>query len=93
MGLALGAAAVIAMIDGDDVFGIFAANGLTELVWGIAAAILLVLALLPRVGGDKQSRDTRRFEREPRTAEGEPVGSHSGRVAGESTPESRVRNR
>jgi hypothetical protein len=54
VGLGLGAASVIALVDGDDVFGIFAANGLTTLVWGIAAAVLLVLALLPRVGGGKR---------------------------------------
>jgi hypothetical protein len=50
VGLAAGAASVIAMVDGDDVFGIFAANGPTELVLGLAAVALLVLALLPRVG-------------------------------------------
>jgi hypothetical protein len=73
VGLALGAASVIALVDGDDVFGIFAANGLTKLVWGVAAAVLLVLALLPRVGrdkqrddvGDRRRDDSRRFEREP----------------------------
>jgi hypothetical protein len=57
VGLVLGAASVIALVDGDDVFGIFAANGPTKLVWGIAAAVLLVLALLPRVGGDKHTDD------------------------------------
>src|ERR671911_185542 len=59
VGLVLGAASVISLVDGDDVFGIFAANGLTKLVWGIAAAVLLVIALLPRVGKDK-NRDTSR---------------------------------
>ena len=76
VGLALGAASVIALVDGDDVFGMFAANGLTALVWGAAAAILIVLALLPRVGGKKRddaaARDERtesgRFERPPRTS-------------------------
>jgi len=53
VGLALGAASVISMVDGTDVFGIFAANGMTMLVWGVAAAALLVIALLPRVGGKK----------------------------------------
>ena len=48
VGLALGACAVIALIDGD-VLGLAAANGWTELGWGIAAAILLVTALLPRL--------------------------------------------
>ena len=80
VGLALGAASVIALVDGDDVFGIFAANGLTKLVWGIAAVVLLILALLPRVGGKKtkdedigaeQARSSRRVQREPRTVERE----------------------
>jgi hypothetical protein len=53
VGLVLGAASVISLVDGQDVFGIFAANGLTKLVWGVAAAVLLVVALLPRVGKDK----------------------------------------
>ncbi len=56
VGLVLGAASVIALYDGDDVFGIFAANGLTALVWGVAAAVLLILALLPRVGGKRKDR-------------------------------------
>jgi len=62
VGLALGAASVIALVDGDDVFGIFAANGLTKLAWGVAAAVLLVLALLPRVGKNK-ARDHDHVER------------------------------
>ena len=56
VGLALGAASVISMVDGDDVFGIFAANGPTMLAWGAAAAALLVLALLPRVGGGRRRK-------------------------------------
>ena len=48
-GLALGAMAVIALVDGDDVLGLAAANGWTALAWGIASAVLLVTALLPRV--------------------------------------------
>lgn len=51
VGLVLGAASVIALWYDDDVLGIFAANGPTTLVWGVAAAILLVLALLPRTRG------------------------------------------
>ena len=89
VGLVLGAASVIALVDKDDVFGIFAANGLTKLIWGVAAAVLLVLALLPRVGGGKKDsdddrggyRETRRVERQPRTAERESEGA---RVAGRS---------
>ena len=66
VGLALGAASVITLVDGDDVFGIFAANGLTALGWGIAAAVLIVLALLPRVGGGKREAETRRQREESR---------------------------
>ncbi|MGA2011540.1 MAG: hypothetical protein ABSH51_13570 [Solirubrobacteraceae bacterium] len=47
VGLALGAAAVIALISGN-VLGLAAADGRTELGWGIAAAILLVNTLVPR---------------------------------------------
>ena len=47
VGVALGAAAVIALISGD-VLGLAAANRMTELAWGIAAAILLVNTLVPR---------------------------------------------
>jgi len=45
VGLALGAASVIALVDKRDVFGIFAANGPTKLIWGVSSAVLLVLAL------------------------------------------------
>ena len=74
VGLVLGAASVIAMVDGDDVFGIFAANGLTELAWGVSAAVLIVLALLPRVGGGRRDDDVprrtdERFDRGPGTRE------------------------
>jgi hypothetical protein len=57
VGLALGIAAVIALIRGDGVFGIFAANHLTELVWGAAAVLLILVALLPRVGGNRGTED------------------------------------
>jgi hypothetical protein len=46
----LGAAAVIGVIRGNGVFGIFAADHRTEIVWGAAAIVLLVLSMLPRVG-------------------------------------------
>jgi hypothetical protein len=47
VGVALGAAAVIALISGN-VLGMAAANGWTELAWAIAAAILLLNSLIPR---------------------------------------------
>jgi hypothetical protein len=56
-GLVLGAAAIIALVDGDDVFGILAANGWTMLAWGVAAIVLLAVAALhvnrSRSGGRK----------------------------------------
>lgn len=66
VGLVLGAASVIALSDGKDVFGIFAANGPTKLAWGVASAVLLVLSLLPRVGKRKPVEE--RPVREPRPA-------------------------
>ena len=51
----LGAAAVIAVIRGNGVFGIFAANHRTEIVWGAAAVVLVLLSMLPRVGGSARA--------------------------------------
>ena len=48
--LVLGAAAVIAVIRGDGVFGIFAANHRTEIVWGAASIVLAILSRMGRVG-------------------------------------------
>lgn len=47
----LGAAAVIGAIRGNGVFGIFAANHRTEIIWGGAAIVLVLLSMLPRFGG------------------------------------------
>jgi hypothetical protein len=55
VGLALGACALIGWIDGD-VFGLAAANWATELGWGIAAVLLVLNVLAPRVGGDDHDR-------------------------------------
>ena len=77
VGLALGAAALIAFANGHGTLGIFAANHLTELVWGAAAVLLIVLSQLPRVGANTSRRKgdvgrlgaTRQVEPEPRAAE------------------------
>lgn len=78
VGLVLAVAAVIAVIDGDDVLGVFAANGLTMLVLGAAAVALLIVALLPRVGKRRRAdadevayRDSgeRHFRRDEAVAE------------------------
>lgn len=80
VGLVLGAASVISMVDGNDVFGIFATNGLTQLALGAAATALLILSLLPRVGKKKHRdddqlhyEDTHRVHRRERVVEREPV--------------------
>ncbi|QEC50152.1 DUF4383 domain-containing protein [Baekduia soli] len=48
VGLALGACAVIALIDGHDVLGLAAANGWTKLGWAVAAVVLVLNVLAPR---------------------------------------------
>jgi len=72
----MAAAAVIAIVDGSDVFGVFAANGATMLAFGAAAVALLVVAMLPRVGRrreevvvDRDRDGAGRFERDGRVAE------------------------
>ena len=77
VGLALGAGAVIAIVDGTDVLGVFAANRATMLVFGVAAVALLIVAMLPRVGpkrdevvvDDRDATRNGRFEREERVEE------------------------
>lgn len=58
VGLGFAAAAIIALIDGSDVLGIFAANDATKLAWGITAAVLIVVALLPRIGRKSETDTT-----------------------------------
>jgi hypothetical protein len=85
VGLVLGAASVIAIADGDDVFGIFAANGGTMAAWGFAAAALIIAALMPRRPEPRDDPDwalrddqpAARFGRsggEPRPVDRSPVG-------------------
>ena len=59
VGLALGACALIGFIDGD-VLGLAAANWATNLGWGIAAVLLVLNVLAPRVGAkDEVHHDDR----------------------------------
>jgi hypothetical protein len=79
VGLALGAASVIALYDQQDVFGIFAANGLTKLVWGAAGTLLILLSLLPRVGrkdAPQPAPDRRERDPAPRPIERERMAEH-----------------
>jgi hypothetical protein len=50
VGIVMAAACVIAIVDGNDVFGVAAVNRATMVVFGVSAAVLLVLAMMPRVG-------------------------------------------
>ena len=63
IGLALGACAIIALIDGD-VLGLAAANWATELGWGIAAVLLVLNVLAPRVGGKDHVEHTEHTHRD-----------------------------
>jgi hypothetical protein len=85
VGLVLGAASVIAIVDGSDVLGIFAANGGTMAAWGFAAVALLLVALMPRRREPADEPDwtlrddqpTGRFGRdggEPRSVDRSPAG-------------------
>jgi hypothetical protein len=74
VGLAMAAAAIIALVDGSDVVGVFATNGATILVFGAAAVALMVVAMLPRVGRKRREevvveRGDRRFGRDGRARE------------------------
>jgi hypothetical protein len=78
VGLVMAAAAIIAIVDGNDVLGIFAANGMTTLAFGVAAAACLIVAMLPRVGRRRDvpvERD-RRFARDGRVVEREEATTH-----------------
>jgi hypothetical protein len=87
VGLAMAVACVVAVVDGNDVFGVAAANSATMVVMGAAAVALLVLAMMPRVGRkperdvvvEEEERDGR-FAREPRTTADEPVTTTERRV-------------
>jgi hypothetical protein len=51
VGIAYGLAALLGVTDGSDALGIFATNAGTEIVLGATAIVLLILSMMPRVGG------------------------------------------
>jgi hypothetical protein len=82
-GLVMAVACVLAIVDGSDVLGIFAANRATMVAFGAAAVAMLIVAMLPRVGRrrdvvveDDRAVGTRngRFRRRRDRVE-EPVGT------------------
>ena len=84
VGIVMVAACVIAIVDGNDVFGVAAVNRATMVVFGGAGVALLVVAMLPRVGRRKDvvvedddataTTGNGRFRRRDRVSE-EPVGT------------------
>ena len=69
VGTSLVALCVIALANGHGALGIFAANGLTELVWGAAGGLLIILSMLPRVGAQAPgAASTQRPRRTTRVA-------------------------
>ena len=52
-GLVMLVACVLAIVDGNDVLGVFAANRATMVAFGAAAVAMLIVAMLPRVGRRK----------------------------------------
>jgi hypothetical protein len=77
VGLALAACAVIAIVDGQDVLGLAAANGWTKLGFAVAGAVLLLNALMPRT---TRRREVATTTSAPATA---PVATRDGTVADE----------
>jgi hypothetical protein len=75
VGVALGAAAIIAAVSGD-VLGLAAANGWTELAWGVVAAILLLNTMVPRRRRGVEVAETRPDVAADRVA-GQPGGALS----------------
>jgi hypothetical protein len=75
VGVTLGAAAIIALVSGN-VLGLAAANGWTELAWGVVAAILLLNTLLPRGRRAVAVIDSRRSDTvAPRARQAQPVAA------------------
>jgi hypothetical protein len=84
VGLALAACAVIAVIDGQDVLGLAAANFWTKLGFAIAGGAMLLNALMPRT--------TRRREIAPATTTtAAPAGARAGGDVAAETPGRRRR--
>lgn len=87
VGISLAAICLIALANGHGALGIFAGNGLTELIWGAAGALLILLSLLPRVGrktrnvyeGTPATGTARQESTTNRAREGSPVAPVSDR--------------
>jgi hypothetical protein len=97
VGVALGAATVIALVSGN-VLGMAATNGWTKLGWAICAVILLFNTLVPRrrrtvtVADETGAREAPvAYDRRPVAAADEPGVAHRDRVGEEDTVSHRDR--
>ncbi len=98
VGIALGAAAIIALVS-SNVLGMAAANGWTEIGWGVAAAILLFNAIVPRrkrvvsdgAAGERGGSRRGRSRTQRREAEAAGAGGAAG-AAAEHRHDQRVRD-
>ncbi len=91
VGIALGAAGLVGLATRErGVFGLLAANHLTELVWGAAGVLLVLLSSMPRVGGRAEpSADgarVRRVQQSPRPVEQSPRAVEQSPRAVEQSP-------
>jgi hypothetical protein len=101
VGIAFGAVCVIGLIQGDSALGIFALNGWTKLAFGAAAAVLLLLAMMPRVGRKRVEDDAYVADRERPAAGGRfmrrrepaPVDAPERSVRGDMTGSTTTRDR
>jgi hypothetical protein len=82
VGIALAAAAILAIVDGPGVLGLAAANWAVELGWGIAAVLLLLNVFAPRMRREHDAeapRHTRVADHQAHLgATPAPVTGHSG---------------
>ncbi|MBV9817829.1 MAG: hypothetical protein JOZ07_05700 [Solirubrobacterales bacterium] len=94
--IALGAAAIIALISGN-VLGMAAANGFTKLGWGVCAAILLFNTMIPRrrktVADDDAGYGARREPAPAGTRDETTAADGDGELGAQSRSRSRLRRR
>lgn len=89
--------AVIGFVQKHGALGIFAANHWTELIWGVAGVVLLILALMPRVGGrtvetaPAGAATTTALPRRRRVVREEPVATRDSAAGDTATDEPLVR--
>lgn len=91
VGVVMIVGALIALSDGTDILGIVATNAWTKLIMGAMGGVLVVLAMMPRVGQrrggapmatrtERDEMETRRFDRDRDRDRVEPTEPANGRA-------------